>query len=145
MADSILAESHSPASNRRAIVCDEGESVWFYLTDVDGQSLVADCWLFNTIAAPLDLSGFADRDRPPPATVSFAKVGTQRPAPRADEVAITWTLDGHGACVHVEGQVKGFIDARDGHAQCVNLTQSGPFGAEFDSAVYANRFPTSEA
>lgn len=74
MADSILAESHSAASNRRAVVCDEGESVWFYLTDIDGQALVAGCWLFNTITAPPDLSGFTGRDCPPPAPSAFAKV-----------------------------------------------------------------------
>jgi len=62
MPDSILAESQNATSGRRALVCDEGASVWLYLSDPDGQSIATDCWLFNTVAAPNDLAGFRDRD-----------------------------------------------------------------------------------
>jgi len=142
MADSILAEARSPASNRRALVCDEGASVWFYLTDEDGRAPIGDCWLFNTVVAPADLSGFTARGLPPPATSAFAKSGTQRAAPDSNAVVITWSADGHGARVHVNGTLMGFIDARDGVSQGTNIAKDGPYGDRFDERAYASRFQT---
>jgi hypothetical protein len=143
MSGFILVASDSSPSGRRAFVSDEGASVWLYLTDPDGHSIAVDCWLFNTVVAPNDLGGFPDRDRPPPATAAFAKLGSERRTPHPDQVTISWSADGDAACAHVDGALMGFLDARERRSQSVNLVQDGPFGAPLDRKLFAARFNTS--
>jgi hypothetical protein len=46
-----VSERH-PDSGRTAIIADEGDSVWLYLTDPSGEGVTTDCWLMNRIPAP---------------------------------------------------------------------------------------------
>ena len=135
-----LASDRHPATGRQAMVCDEGESVWLYLTDVDGRDLVADCWLFNTIIAPDDLSAFANRDRPAPAIARFAGPDARRGLPGTNEISIAWSADGHDACVRMAGVPIGFIDARGRRGFSRHLLAEGPWGQPFDEATYKALF-----
>ena len=51
MSGELLTQEHE-RSGRTAIVADEGDSVWLYLTEPHAATIAADCWLFNRIAAP---------------------------------------------------------------------------------------------
>jgi hypothetical protein len=122
------------------MVCDEGESVWLYLTDVDGRELVADCWLFNTISAPQDLSAYANCERPAPVIARFAGAGARRGLPGANEMSIAWSDDGHDVCIRMAGVPIGFIDARQRQGYSRHLQAGGPFGQRFDDATYRALF-----
>ena len=140
MSDNVLAKAHHPASGRHALVCDEGESVWLYLTDVDGRELIADCWLFNTIIAPDQLASLANRATAPAATSRFAGPDARRGLPGTNEISIVWSADGHDACVRMAGIPVGFIDSRARQGYSRNLRADGPFGQRFDNARYRALF-----
>ncbi len=141
MSDDTLASDRHPATGRQALVRDEGESVWLYLTDVDGRELVADCWLFNTIIAPDDLSDFtSSRDRPPPATSRFTGPDARRGLPGLAEMTLAWSADGHDVCVRMAGVPIGFIDSRRRQGYSRHLRADGPFGQRFDDLKYRELF-----
>lgn len=56
MTDKLWVSSKHSLSGRSAIVADEGESVWLYLTAATSSDVpptpVADRWLFNQVDAP---------------------------------------------------------------------------------------------
>ncbi len=135
-----LASDRNPVTGRQAMVCDETESVWLYLTDVDGRELIADCWLFNTISAPDNLSGFANSGRPSPAIARFAAADARRGLPAASEMSIAWSPDGHDACVLMAGVPIGFIDSRHRRGFSRHLLAEGPWGQPFDEPTYKALF-----
>jgi hypothetical protein len=51
----LLFLADSPVvSGRTAVISEEVESVWLYLTGRGSRRPERDCWLFNTAAAPAD-------------------------------------------------------------------------------------------
>ncbi|MEO5688918.1 MAG: hypothetical protein ABIR54_16295 [Burkholderiaceae bacterium] len=140
MTDETLACAQHATSNRNALVCDEGESAWLYLTEADAEAIAADCWMFNTVAAPASLAGFTDRKRPPPATSRFSKILEASPMPPTSDVTISWSADGQSPCVSVAGVALAFVDGRTGHGYCANLQESGPFGHCFDDELHRELF-----
>jgi hypothetical protein len=135
----FLSVQH-PESMRHAIVSDEGASVWLYLTEPASSRPSADCWLFNTIPAPTDLSNFQSRNGPPPAIQQFATPSSQRQPPNPTEVTFLWSSDGHSIALLIKGELFGFICAGDRKGFSKNLLTSGPWGAPVDATLYTAIF-----
>jgi hypothetical protein len=106
-------------SGRTAIVADEGDSVWLYLTEPKGTAIAADCWLFNRIVAPSAaalrprLPEYRARALPPPApTEMIGPNALHETALMPGEVEVSWSADGHAVAAWVDGTLVGFHWAR---------------------------------
>src|SRR5687767_10494701 len=115
MPSEIWLSSESELSGRAAVIADEGESVWLYLTQADGRGILADCWLFNRVPAPsaeeikAESAAYRERGAPPPA----ARDVTDNRAQLLGEldpnrVRIAWSKDGEAAAAWVDGLLAGF-------------------------------------
>lgn len=127
----LLSEQH-PHSRRTAVFADDGASVWLYLTEVDSLRPAADCWLFNTVLAPVDLHSFRSDGGPPPATQQFAKPDATRDLPGAAHVHFGWSQDGQSVAAYVHDELLGFIVPGQKSGYSKNLLAAGPFGAPLD-------------
>jgi hypothetical protein len=141
-----LSERH-PHSRRTAIIADEGDSVWLYLTAADGATVVADCWLANRIAAPSyrelrDVAtDYRARELPPPA---IREVVTERAlaadlAPLSD-FGFRWAADGESVAAMRGGDPIGFIAQGDQHGYSRGLREVSPWGTPLDRSLYAELF-----
>jgi hypothetical protein len=146
MTEELTVSDPHPSSGRTAIVADEGESVWLYLTGPDG-SIAADCWLYNRVPAPSTaalrprLGEYRARGAPPPAPAEVVGPSAHRDAP-LDPVTVTlaWSADGEAVAASVDGVLVGFIapGVRRGYSR--HLRAAGPWGSPLDGALHAELF-----
>lgn len=133
----FLSEQHG-LSLRWAILEDDGDAAWLYLTEPDGTKPVADCWLYNSVSAPPERN-FERGDTPvvPLTHTAYAPPFTP-PAP--ETVAFNWTSDGHSVAIFFGDQLMGFIANSGPHGHSKLLSCSGPYGSPLDEALYASTF-----
>lgn len=136
---SLKSEQH-PHSRRWAVVGDEGDSVWLYLTAPDSQRPIADCWLLNTIPAPDDVSAYRASKSAPAATREFAGPHARGVVPEARAVRFQWSADGESVAVVVADELLGFIAAGQPRGFSRHLIAEGPFGHPLDQRLYADLF-----
>src|ERR671933_631106 len=117
-ADALRVSERHPDSHRTAIIADEGDSVWLYLTDSSGEGITADCWLVNRIPAPryaeLAESEGAERYRdeglPPPAIAEVVAEGAFHTAPLdAARCRFSWAANGESVSAFFVTVLLGFI------------------------------------
>ena len=83
-------------SGRTAVVTEEADSVWLYLTAPGQQRPERDCWLLNTPDAPSRPLPhlYRERQSPPPAPADFTLPGAVQTVPTADRWSFVWSDDG---------------------------------------------------
>jgi hypothetical protein len=141
MSDELWVSDTSPVSGRSAIVESAGDSVWLYLTAPDGESIAADCWLFNRVPAPASVAAYRNAGGPPPAVAVVVGDGAHRlEAIGAARVTFRWSPDGESVAALVDGVVLGFIAAGRRHGHSRHLRADGPWGAPFDAELYRATF-----
>ena len=101
MTDRLFLSFKSAISERNAIVSDEGESVWFYLTASASLRPERDCWLLNAPSAPLepDVASYRGSGGPPPAPATFVDPQGVRDTPGPEHWHVQWSTDGHAAAI----------------------------------------------
>ena len=143
-----VSERH-PDSHRTAIIVDEGDSVWLYLTEASGEGITADCWLVNRIPAPryaqLAESEGAERYRdeglPPPAIAEVVAEGAFRPAPlEAARWHFTWATNGESVAAYYGTELLGFIVRGEPRGFSRFLRVASPWGEPLDLAMFAEVF-----
>src|SRR5262245_687310 len=99
--DRYLLVSGNAVSGRSALVADEGDSVWLYLTKPGDSKISADCWLFNRVAAPnpeelsTKAADYRARGEPPPATSDVVDERARLSGELDDtRVRVFWSTDG---------------------------------------------------
>src|SRR5512143_711531 len=142
MESDIRASEPHPTSRRRAIVEDDGDSVWLYLTVPNGLSPSADCWLYNRQAVRSDIKT-RPHDRPPPAPDSVALPNSSRSSSLPERIQFQWDSDGESVAVSVDGEALGFILAGQRHGYSRYLHVVGPWGNPFDHSTYERVFGPS--
>jgi hypothetical protein len=139
--------SENSASGRSAVVADEGESLWLYLTERDSAKIAADCWLFNRAPARtgpevLERSAeYRERGAPPPAAAEVIDDSAVLTGDLDQErVRIVWSPDGESVATWVDGSLAGYIvaGARRGHSS--HLRIECPWGAPLDAEQYQRVF-----
>jgi hypothetical protein len=147
MGHEFWISSGNPQSDRVAIVADEGESVWLYLTEPGGEPVARDCWLINRVPAPTAESLQARREElrerqlPPPAPQEVVHGPAQLEGVLdASRVSFAWTPDGDGVGAWIDGALAGFILADEPRGRSARLRVSCPWGEPMDLARYAERF-----
>jgi hypothetical protein len=137
--------SENAVSRRTAVVADEGDSIWMYLTEPDGATIVADCWLFNRIPAPTDLElearapAYRARSEPPPATADVTTPDAFHAGPLAD-LRIVWSADGDSVAAWVDHQLVGFIAGAGPRGYSVHLTAECDWGRPASIVSYEELF-----
>jgi hypothetical protein len=139
----------NPDSGRTAMIVDEGDSVWLYLTDVSGEGVTADCWLMNRIPAPryaeLAENEGAERYRgeglPPPAIAEVVTDGAFHPAPlEAARCRFTWAANGESVAAYYETELLGFIARGEPRGFSRFLKVASPWGEPLDLERFAKVF-----
>jgi hypothetical protein len=108
----IESEQH-PLSRRWAVIEDDGEVVWLYLSAPGAHEIVAACFLYR----------HADQ-----------------PALYLDDVHFRWSSDGESVAVHFEGVLVGFIVNGEQRGFSRLLTTVGALGAPLDVSLFERTF-----
>src|SRR5262249_18698401 len=136
----LLKSEQNLRSRRWAVVADEGDSVWLYLTAPDSERPVADCWLLNTVPAPEDLTAYREARSVPAATREFVGPHARGVVPDAGAVRFQWSVDGESVAVFVADELLGFIASGERRGFSIHLIAEGPFGRPLDQQLYASLF-----
>lgn len=143
-----VTERH-PESQRTAIIADEGDSVWLYLTDVSGEGVTADCWLVNRIPAPryaelAEAEGaeqYRGQGLPPPAIAEVVADGAFRDAPlEAARCRFTWAASGESVAAYYDTELLGFIVRGEPRGFSKFLRVASPWGEPLDLERFVEVF-----
>ena len=129
-----------PVSGLRALVEDDGDSVWLYLVDGRDRKIRADCWLYNRrVFEAAELKGWP-RDRPPPAPSDVVGPEACWAASLSETVEFIWSRDGGSVAVRIGETLLGYVveGNRRGHSRY--LRGAGPWGSGFDQGEYDRVF-----
>lgn len=109
----MFLTSANPQSGRTAVVSEEADSVWLYLTAAGQQRPERDCWLLNTPDAPPRPVPqlYRERQSPPPAPADFTVPGAVRPVADADRWAFVWSADGLSVAALLDDEPIGIASA----------------------------------
>ena len=140
MEEPLYIDDQNSGSKRWAIVADEGDSVWLYLTEPESTRPIADCWLLNKVPAPDDITKYKDAKSAPAATKAYVSPNALRPVPSEEDVEICWSADGNSVAVLLEGEVLGFIAAGSKYGWSKELVCDGPFGKPLNIKLYLELF-----
>ncbi|MFN2602571.1 MAG: hypothetical protein ABR582_07440 [Gemmatimonadaceae bacterium] len=147
VAGKFWLSSEGAASGRSAIVADEGDSVWLYLTVAGRREIEADCWLFNCIDA-FDSSEFRsraaeyrERGEPPPATRDVVDTDSRlRDELDASRIRFLWSPDGEAVAAVIDGSIAGFIDANPQRGFSAHLIRNCPWGSPLEMNEFERLF-----
>ena len=105
----LFIASTSERSGRTAVIAEELDSVWLYLSAPGKQSPEQDCWILNTPAAANPIDFYRTRGSPPPAPGGHVAPGGTRDVPAAERWSLSWSADGDSVAAMLEGTAVGFI------------------------------------
>lgn len=131
----FLSERH-PASDRTAIVEDDGRSAWLYMTRPGSHALAADCWLYNRLEAPASVDVEAARKQPPPAVQGVAGQGARIADPVWSAMRLLWSADGQSVAFLYHDVPLGFIAQAEKAGYSRNVVASCPWGRRWDAARF---------
>ena len=94
--DLITVTGTSRDSGRTAVVAEEIDSVWLYLSAPGETRPQIACWILNTRTAPElpDFAVYRRNSAPPPLPV--ARLATAAPDPHHGRWSLLWSRDGNG-------------------------------------------------
>lgn len=151
MEEAFWLSSEHQGSLRSAIVADEGESLWLYLTEPGGGEIAADCWLFNRVPSPTrdELKArraeYAAAGQPPPAAADVVDEGALLVgALDASRVAIEWAPDGEAVAVSVDGALAGVITSAERRGYSAHLRDACPWGRPLSRELRARLLGSPE-
>jgi hypothetical protein len=144
--DAIVTEHHD-RSGRTALIADEGDSIWLYLTEPGTTAIAADCWLFNRVIAPAgavlkeQLPAYRSRRLPPPAPADVTSERGVRQGPlQALDLRLEWSREGDAVAAKEGDHVIGFIIMEQRRGFSRFLVRESPWGAPFDDELYERSF-----
>jgi hypothetical protein len=141
MTSSIHISERHPDSGRTAIIADEGDSVWLYLTDTSGEGVIAEAWLMNRIPAPRyaelaenqGAERYRDEGLPPPAIAEVVADGAFRATPlEAARCRFAWATNGESVAAYYETELLGFIARGEPRGFSRFLRVASPWGEPLD-------------
>jgi hypothetical protein len=141
----VVTKEQHPASRRWAIFEDDGVSAWLYLTEPEGLRPVADCWVYNRVAAPQAHDIQQYRGGPPPACSGYAGPDAQYLRGEPAAASFLWCKDGEAVSVVIDGAALAFVEAGRARGFSRHLLKSGPWGNTWDEHLFQRLFGMSEA
>ena len=144
MRDTDIIIATSEASGRTAIVREEVDSVWLYLSRPGEDRPEVACWVLNTIDAPPapDFASYRSQSAPPP--LPAARLAAALPDPHQGRWSLQWSRDGHAVAALLDERPIAFVvgGRPRGHARYV---QGGadPWALPWDDEMFATVFTGS--
>ena len=142
MSENLFLDEQHAVSRRFAVLEDDGNSAWLYLTEPNCERPCADAWVYNRIAPPSreDVASF--RPSPPPAAAGFARDTALCASPEKHQWAFLWSADGESVAVTKDGQAVACIIAGKKRGYSRELVKDGPWGSVWSDSVFAEAFGT---
>jgi hypothetical protein len=141
MSGTLRVTERHPDSLRTAIIADEGDSIWLYLTSAGSEEVIADCWLMNRIPAPpyatlAEAEGaerYRDEGVPPPAIAEVVADGAFRTTPlEAARCRFAWAANGESVAAYYGSELLGFIARGEPRGFSKFLRLPSPWGEPLD-------------
>ena len=136
----IISE-RSAESDRTAVVHEEIDSVWLYLSRPGDARPDVACWALNTPEAPPlpDFALYREKSGPPP--LPAARVAGTLPDPHDGRWSLRWANDGHAVAALLDGQPIAFVigGRQRGYARYV-AAGADPWALPWDSELFAATF-----
>lgn len=135
----LLSEQH-PSTQRYALLSNEGDSIWLYLTAPGAPQIIASAWVANVIEAPatVDVSQYRSQSRPPPAPADVVGVDARFEQPAEVEWSLHWLEAGEGVQVIANGRPRAAILAKAERGLCRAIAVEGPWGAPWPETGVAS-------
>ena len=140
MSENLFLDEQHPISRRFAVLEDDGNSAWLYLTEPDSERPCADAWVYNRIAPPSREAVASFRPSPPPAAAGFACDTALCASPEKHEWAFAWSADGESVAVTKDGRPVACIIAGKKRGYSQELAEDGPWGHVWSDSVFAEAF-----
>lgn len=135
----LFVTCRNDASDRTAIVSEDGDSVWLYLTQRGTERPERDCWLLNTLSAPElpDPTRYRSMGQPPPPPFDELDSEGAMDPPQPSRWSFRWSLDGDAVLVAVDGVPIGAVGAAHTRGFSRYLRRPGPWGKPWDATAVA--------
>ena len=136
-----IIASRSEDSGRTAIVHEEVDSVWLYLSRPGEARPDVSCWVLNTLDAPPvpDFAVYRSQSAPPP--LPRAQVDGEPPDPRHGRWSLLWSPDGNAVTALLDDQPIAFVVGGHsrGYARHVKAGAT-PWALPWDEKAFAAAF-----
>ncbi|MDH5674303.1 MAG: hypothetical protein OEZ06_19270 [Myxococcales bacterium] len=137
MHEPVFISAWNAESERTAVVAEEQDSVWLYLTEPDGEQPTHDCWILNTPAAPdePDLQRYEEARSPPPAPRRLIEAEGKRAVPESSSWEFLWSDDGETVAVSLDGELLGLISSEIERGFSRHLREDSAWGNAWDDEL----------
>ena len=135
----FLSEQNTVA-RRYAVLKDDGQTGWLYLTHPDATQPMADVWVFNRVPPPRHEQIRSYAPSPPPAPVGYAGDFGLIEAPLKFRWLFIWSDDGEAVAVAKDGHPIAFILASRKHGFSRNLMRDGRWGMMWSEEAFEKTF-----
>ena len=141
MADEIFISDVHPLSKRWAILDDNGNSAWLYLSVPGEQRPEKDAFAYSPVppAATLNVEAI-NRGEPPILPAELASDAAQISAADSAEVSFLWSADGESLALAYQDRLLAMIVAGSERGYSAALSQPSDFGLPWDEAVFEQWF-----
>ena len=144
MKNTDILINRSDDSRRTAIVREEVDSVWLYLSRPGETRPEVACWVVNTIDAPRvpDFAAYRNQSAPPP--LPATQLAGTPPDPRQGDWSLRWSRDGHAVTALLDEHPIAFVVAgrSRGYARYVKAG-ADPWALPWDEDLFATVFSAS--
>lgn len=138
--DLFLKEMH-PVSSRCAVLEDDGQAGWLYLTAVGEMRPEKDAVVYGRVLVPADDAIAAARSgAAPPLGLEFASAEAVMLDPVPSDFRFQWTADGQSVVVFHQDIPRAMIIAASERGYSRAIARSGFYGLPWDEAVYEQNF-----
>jgi hypothetical protein len=134
----LFASAQHPGSRRWAVVEDDGQAAWLYLTGPDSKKPVNSCFLYNRAQSQADST--LVRGDAPVVPGRYLVSGAAQLPPSPSAVHIRWSNDRESVAVLFGGVLMGFLAKGERYGFSKLLAEAGPFGSPLDAALYERTF-----
>jgi hypothetical protein len=131
----FLCEQH-PLTRRHAVLEDDGQTIWLYLTVPDSPKPVTDVWVYNRVPAHSVEKTSSFAPSPPPVPVGYAGEGGLLIDPQSHVWAFVWSSDGEAVALEKDGESVAFVRAGQKPGFSRQLVKDGPWGHAWSEGEY---------
>ncbi len=144
MTNTDIVMERSDDSGRTAVIREEIDSVWLYLSGPGEARPDVACWVVNTIDAPPapDFAAYRSQSAPPPLPAS--RLAATPPDPARGDWSLLWSQDGHAVAALLNERPVAFVvgDRPRGYARYVK-GGADPWALPWDEDTFTTVFTGS--
>ena len=141
--DDLFLTDQNKVSRRFAVLEDDGNCAWLYLTEPDSRRPVADAWVYNRIEAPSTNDIKSYMGRAPPAAVGYVGNLAQCLEPQSHNWTFLWSVNGESVAIAKDGEPMAYILAGEKRGYSRELIKVGPWGSPWSVELFRKTFNTT--